>query len=87
MSNQMYDTLKLWAQLIIPALATFFVTVFEIWQLPYGVEIGATLMAVDTLLGAVLKKASDKYLSEQQEDLDEIEEIDEENEDEEGEVG
>lgn len=71
MSNQTYDTLKLWAQLIIPGLATFFVTVFEIWHLPYGVEIGATLMAIDTLLGAILKKASDNYVPELDEEQEE----------------
>lgn len=61
MSNKTYDILKLIAQIILPALATFYITIAEIWKLPFEVEISGTIMAVDTFLGAILKYLSNKY--------------------------
>lgn len=61
MSNKTYDILKVIAQIILPLIATFIVSTFEIWHLPYGVEISATIMAVDTLLGGILAKLSADY--------------------------
>lgn len=65
MSNRVYDILKYIAQIILPAIATFYVTVASIWGLPYGDEISRTVMAIDTLLGAVLMISSSKYKKEQ----------------------
>lgn len=61
MSNKMYDTLKFMAQVIIPAVATFYLALSQIWGLPYGNEISATLMAIDTFMGAVLHISSINY--------------------------
>lgn len=61
MKNKTYDILKLIAQVILPLLATFVTTIFEIWGLPYGTQIGASIMAVDTLLGGILMKLSNDY--------------------------
>lgn len=61
MKNKTYDILKFIAQVILPLLATFIVTLFDIWKLPYGVEISATIMAIDTLLGGILMKLSNDY--------------------------
>lgn len=61
LSNKVYDTLKFIAQIVLPAVATFYVTIASIWGLPLGDEISRTLMAVDTLLGAVLMISSSKY--------------------------
>ena len=60
-SNKVYDILKVVAQIVLPALATFYVTIAEIWGLPLSTEISGTIMAVDTLLGAILFKASSDY--------------------------
>lgn len=61
MSNKTYDVLKIIAQVILPLLATFVGTFSEIWGLPYGAEISATIMAVDALLGGILMKLSSDY--------------------------
>lgn len=61
MKNKTYDILKFIAQVILPLLATFIVTLFDIWKLPHGVEISATIMAIDTLLGGILMKLSNDY--------------------------
>ena len=61
MSNKIYDILKFVAQIVLPALATFYVTITNIWSLPFGEQISGTIMAIDTLLGAVLMISSSNY--------------------------
>ena len=61
MKNQTYDKLKIIAQVALPLLATFYVTMAELWGLPFANEISGTLMAIDTLLGGILMKLSSDY--------------------------
>lgn len=61
MPNKVYDILKFIAQIVLPAVATFYVTIAGIWGLPLGDEISRTVMAVDTLLGAILMISSSQY--------------------------
>lgn len=61
MSNKIYDDLKFIAQLVLPALATLYVTIAGIWGLPFPEEISGTIMAIDTFLGAVLMISSSNY--------------------------
>ena len=59
--NKTYDILKFIALIVLPAIATLYATLGQIWGLPYTQEIPATIMAVDTALGAILKISSDVY--------------------------
>lgn len=52
--DKVYNILKWVCLLILPALATFVITICEIWSLPYGPQIGATITAVATLIGAII---------------------------------
>lgn len=61
MSNKVYDILKFIAQIVLPALATFYVTIANLWGLPYPDEISGTVMAIDTFLGAILMISSNQY--------------------------
>ena len=61
LNNKVYDVLKFIAQIVLPAVATFYVTIANIWNLPLGDEISRTVMAVDTLLGAILMISSAQY--------------------------
>lgn len=61
MNNKVYDVLKFIAQIVLPAVATFYITIAGIWGLPYGEEVSGTVMAVDTLLGALLMLSSNTY--------------------------
>lgn len=71
MSNRMYDILKNIALIVLPALATLVIAVFEIWGLPYGAQIGATITAIATFLGAILKVSSIRYNKKEAEDEEE----------------
>lgn len=61
MSNKVYDVLKWIAQLVLPAIATFYLSIAGIWGLPFGEQISGTIMAIDTLLGVILGISSIQY--------------------------
>ena len=61
MSDKMYNILKNVALIILPALATLWLTIAQIWGLPYGEEIAATITAIDVFLGALLKISTAFY--------------------------
>lgn len=61
MSNKVYDILKWITTLVLPALATLYAALAGIWNLPYGEAISATIMAIVTFLGVVLKISSNSY--------------------------
>lgn len=65
MSNKTYDILKNIALIVLPALATLWLTISKIWGLPYGEEIAATITAIDVFLGALLKISSVYYADKQ----------------------
>ena len=59
--NKTYDVLKFIALIVLPAVATLYATLGGIWGLPYVEQIPASIMAVDTFLGCLLKVSSDVY--------------------------
>lgn len=61
MKDKTYDSLKRIALFILPALATLVITIFEIWDIPYGHKIGATITAIDTALGVLLGISNRNY--------------------------
>lgn len=61
MSNNLYDVLKWIAQLFLPAAATLYFALANIWGLPYGEEIVGTITAVDAFLGVILGISSKAY--------------------------
>ena len=64
MSNKVYDVLKYIAQVVLPALATFYVAIAGLWDLPYSEAVSGTIMAVDALLGACIMISSNNYKKE-----------------------
>lgn len=71
MSNKVYDALKYVAQIVLPALATLYFALAQIWGLPYGEQVVGTITAVDAFLGTLLRLTTIKYeksLKEVQED-------------------
>lgn len=65
MKNSTYDKLKFVAQIVLPAVATLWVAISTIWNLPLADQIEGTITAVivflDTVLGLTLAKASSDY--------------------------
>lgn len=61
LSNKAYDILKLVIVNILPALATCYFTVAQLWGIPYGEEVVGTISAITLCLGTILKLSSDNY--------------------------
>ena len=65
-NEKLYRVLKYIAQIVLPAFATLWLTLGKIWGFPLSNEIGATLMALDTFLGALLNISSKNYKEDQE---------------------
>ncbi len=61
LSNKLYDALKWSAQIALPALATFYFALASVWNLPYSEEVVGTIVALDTLIGALLGISTMQY--------------------------
>lgn len=61
MSNKVYNVLKWVAMIALPALATLYLGLSQIWGLPYGEEVSATITLIDTFLGTVLMISTSRY--------------------------
>lgn len=61
LSNTVYDALKFIAQILLPAIATLYFALAQIWSLPYAEQIVGTITAVDAFLGALLGISSMQY--------------------------
>lgn len=65
LENKVYDALKYIALIVLPAVATLYSGLSKVWTgLPYGAEIPATIMLIDTFLGVLLKVSTDNYWKE-----------------------
>jgi len=70
MSNRTYDILKNLCLVVIPFIA-FISTICGIWNVPYTEQITGTLVALETLLGTLVKIASNSYNKEKSKELEE----------------
>ena len=61
MSNKTYDILKWIAQILLPAIATLYFAIAQLWGLPYAEEIVGTITAIDAFLGAILGISTKLY--------------------------
>lgn len=69
MSNQTYDIINK-VQRWLPAVGVLYLTLANIWGLPYGDAINATVVAVATFLASILEVSSVAYHKAQAEAID-----------------
>lgn len=62
-SNNMYNFLKWFALVAIPAFEAFWLTVGKVWSFPYLTEIGTTIAAVGLLIAALIGVSTKGYRS------------------------
>lgn len=60
-TNALYDKLKFFALVILPALGALYFGLAQIWGLPKAEEVVGTVTVVDTFLGVVLKLSTRAY--------------------------
>lgn len=54
LGSKVYDTLKWTVQIALPAFATLYFALSEIWGLPNAMEVVGTVTAITTFLGVLL---------------------------------
>lgn len=59
--DALYDKLKYAALVLLPALASLYFGLDQIWGLPKAVEVVGTITIFDTFLGMLLRKSSQAY--------------------------
>lgn len=59
--SKVYDVLKWVCMIVLPAIATLWFTLGKVWGFPYLGEIEATIVAIDTFLGAILGVSAIQY--------------------------
>lgn len=60
-SNKVYDILKWVCIIVLPAIATLYMGLAKIWDLPYETEVPQTITVVDAFLGALLGVSTINY--------------------------
>lgn len=61
LNNKLFDVLKWLCVFFLPALATLVRVVFAIWNIPYGEQISATIVAINAFLGAIIGISAYNY--------------------------
>ena len=61
LTNETYDFLKFIAQGVLPGIATLYVALAAIWDLPYSAQVSATTMALVLFMNALLQVSTAKY--------------------------
>ena len=59
--TKVYDFFKYLGRYVLPALATLYIALADLWGLPFKTEISGTLMAVDTFLNVVLGISNENF--------------------------
>jgi len=60
-NNKWYDRLKLFVMVVCPGLATAYLGLDALWDLPKENEVAGTIAVVATFLGLFLRKAASDY--------------------------
>lgn len=60
-STKVYDTLKWFVQILMPAFITFYTALSGLWNLSHVVEVTGTLAAITTFFGVLLGLSSAAY--------------------------
>lgn len=61
LTNSDYDKLKWIAQIFLPALATLYFALSQIWGFGYGEEVVGSITAIDTFIGVCLGISTYQY--------------------------
>lgn len=63
MSSTQFNVLRSLAEIYLPTLATLVTAIGTIWSLPVAVPVVATIVAVNTALGAIVRYKRSQYNS------------------------
>lgn len=61
LNDKVYDVLKWVVTIVLPAIATFYVTMSKAWGWPCAEQVVATIVGVEMLLGSILGISTAQY--------------------------
>jgi hypothetical protein len=61
LSNKIYDGLKWVTLVLLPAISVFYLALAQSWNLPYPIEVAATIAAVDVFIAALIGMSTSNY--------------------------
>ena len=61
MSNKIFDTLRFWQTVLLPAVGTLYFALADIWGLPYAEQVVGTVTALTAFLGAFVEYKRQTY--------------------------
>ena len=61
LNDKVYNVLKWICMICLPAVATLWFTLGKIWGFPYLAEVEGTIVAIDTVLGALIGISTLQY--------------------------
>ena len=61
LNDKVYNVLKWISLYVLPALATLYFTLSNIWSLPYTEQVIGTLTAIETFIGIILGISTSQY--------------------------
>lgn len=61
MPNKIFDTLRFWQTVVLPAVGTLYFALSGIWGLPYGEQVVGTVTALTAFLGAFVEYKRQTY--------------------------
>jgi len=61
LNDKLYDFLKRFAVVVLPAFGAFYFTVAQIWGLPKAEEVVGTIAAVNVFVGVIVQLANRSY--------------------------
>lgn len=61
LSNKAYDVLKFCCTIFLPASATLYFGLSQIWDFPYGEQVVGTIACITTFIGACIGISSVNY--------------------------
>ena len=62
MSNKTYNVMKIIALIVLPAIGTLLTSLSDVWGIPHGRQISATIFAINTCLGTILGISNAQYM-------------------------
>ena len=74
LSNKTYDVLSFIGKIVLPALATLWLALADVWHFPLKTEIATTIVALDTFLNTLLGISSANYYKEEANKLNIVDE-------------
>lgn len=70
LSNKVYTFLKWFTIIFLPAIATLYFALSNIWGFPYAEQVVGTISAIGTFLGILLGISTSNYNKKTQENID-----------------